>query len=152
MLQLQNPIRVFSVVVQSNYDVYYSAKVQLVVLSLPHSSLLKSLPHSSLLKSLPHSLHSSLFKSLSNQLPTGEDVSYTVSPSFPEFQNNWNHGGQIYSLGGVAQLKPDPTPLPLGGAADLGPDVVVVVGSSATIEHVYEFVDKTYEEKVKDVE
>ena len=47
--------------------------------------------------SLPHSLQSSFFKSLSNQLPRGEDVSNTVSPSFPEFQNNWNHGGQIYS-------------------------------------------------------
>ena len=40
----------------------------------------------------------------------------------------------------------------LSGAGAMGPDVVVVVGSSATIEHVYEFVDKTYEEKVKDVE
>ena len=40
----------------------------------------------------------------------------------------------------------------LSGAGAMGPDVVVVVGSSATLEHVYEFVDKTYEEKVKDVE
>ena len=40
----------------------------------------------------------------------------------------------------------------LRGAGAMGPDVVVVVGSSTTIEHVDEFVDKTYEEKVKDVE
>ena len=40
----------------------------------------------------------------------------------------------------------------LNGAGAMGPDVVVVVGSSATLEHVYEFVDKTYKEKVKDVE
>ena len=40
----------------------------------------------------------------------------------------------------------------LSGAGAMGPYVVVVVGSAATIEHVYEFVDKTYEEKVKDVE
>ena len=40
----------------------------------------------------------------------------------------------------------------LSRAGAMGPDVVVVVGSSATIEHLYEFVDKTYEEKVKDVE
>ena len=40
----------------------------------------------------------------------------------------------------------------LSGAGAMGPDVMVVVGSAATIEHVYEFVDKTYEEKVKDVE